>query len=142
MQARNQIEQRLGSVVKQSSLYQTEAWGMRSSPVFLNQVLLVDSKKAPFVLLNEILKIEASLDRIRQPEYANRTIDIDILYYHDLIINHPELTIPHPRISQRRFVLEPLAEIAPKVVHPVLQETNIQLLMQCTDPLAVTRMQV
>ena len=142
MQARNQIEQRLGSVVKQSSLYQTEAWGMQSSPAFLNQVLLIDSKKTPFALLNELLKIEASLERIRQSEYVNRTIDIDILYYHDLIINHSELIIPHPRISQRRFVLVPLAEIAPKAVHPVLQETNLQLLKKCTDPLAVTRMQV
>ena len=142
MQARNQIEEHLGSLVKQSSLYQTEAWGMHSSPAFLNQVLLIDSKKAPLVLLNEILKIEASLERIRQSEYANRTIDIDILYYHDLIINHPELTIPHPRISQRRFVLVPLAEIAPEVVHPVLQATNLQLLNHCTDPLTVTRLEV
>ena len=142
MQARNQIGQRLGSVIKQSSLYQTDAWGMQSSPAFLNQVLLINSNRAPLALLNEILLIETSLERIRQSEYVNRTIDIDILYYHDLVLNHPELTVPHPRISQRRFVLTPLAEIAPKAVHPVLQETNLQLLKQCTDPLMVTRLEV
>ena len=131
--AKKQLEQSIGAIETMSSLYQTEAWGMGQAPAFLNQVLLINSDQQPQQILQESLKIESGLGRIRQQSYVDRTIDIDILYHGDLVLNEPDLVIPHPRISQRRFVLTPLTEIAPEFVHPVLKKTNSQLLEQCQD---------
>ena len=131
--AKKQLVQSIGAIQTMSSLYQTEAWGMDQAPAFLNQVLLINSDQQPQKILQESLKIESGLGRIRQQSYVDRTIDIDILYYGDLVLNEPDLVIPHPRISQRRFVLTPLTEIAPEFVHPVLKKTNSQLLEQCQD---------
>ncbi len=139
-QARNLLTVHIGPILNQSSLYRTEAWGMEQSPAFLNQILLIQSKASPTEILEQILNIESSLGRVRQRHYVDRTIDIDIIYYNKLVLEQPDLVIPHPRISLRRFVLEPLVEIAPSFVHPVLQVTNSQLLKQCLDPLLVTRL--
>ena len=81
-----------------------------------------------------------SLGRKRAIGYRNRSLDVDILYFGDQMVKHPDLTIPHPRIAERRFVLEPLVEIAPNFVHPVLSKTNSQLLALCSDPLMVKRL--
>jgi len=138
VEARKQITQHLGPILQESSQYSTEPWGMSDSPTFLNQVLTIETVLEPLNILDKILKIEIGLGRNRKNGYQNRTIDIDLLYYGNLIFNHPELNIPHPRISARRFVLKPLAEIAPHFLHPVLRLTNQQLLDQCADSLSVT----
>ena len=139
-EAQQLLELRVGKVQNTSSVYSTEAWEMNDAPDFLNQVLLVNSSFEPLIVLKKILKIETDLGRARNAGYENRSMDIDILYYGDLILNHHELIVPHPRIPQRRFVLEPLAELAPEFVHPQLGLTNQQLLNQCTDPLMVSRL--
>ncbi len=132
------ISQQLAPISQESSRYRTEAWGMSDVPTFLNQVLVIDTVLKPLEILDKILKIEIMLGRNRQEGYRNRTIDIDLLYYGDMVFNHPDLSIPHPRIIERRFVLKPLVEIAPKFVHPVLGLSNLQLLDRCTDTLLVT----
>lgn len=134
------LEQQIGPVVSKSSIYCTEAWGMDNVPLFLNQVLMVNSGLKPITVLRTILKIEMSLGRKRAIGYRNRSLDVDILYFGDQMVKHPDLTIPHPRIAERRFVLEPLVEIAPNFVHPVLSKTNSQLLALCSDPLMVKRL--
>jgi 2-amino-4-hydroxy-6-hydroxymethyldihydropteridine diphosphokinase len=137
--ARVQLEQSLGKVCQASSIYKTQAWQMDGAPDFLNKVILIERSLKPLKVLEVILKIESGLGRIREG-YRNRSIDIDILYINSLILNHPDLTIPHPRISQRRFVLEPLVEIAPDFVHPISGLTNQQMLNQCRDQLKVSRL--
>ena len=137
--ARDHIGQAIGEIIRKSSVYTTEAWGMESAPVFLNQVLQISTSLSSQDLMTEILKIESKMGRTRDSEYQNRIIDIDILYYDDLICDTPWLTIPHPRISERRFVLEPFLELAAELIHPVLKLTTRELLDQCKDPLSVKK---
>ena len=126
-----------GKVMLASSVYETAAWGMEDQGAFLNQVLQIRTELEPRALLEAILQIETTLGRKREQRYGPRTIDIDILFFNDAVVDLPGLHIPHPRIPERRFVLEPLAEIAPHMVHPVLHRTMTELLALCTDPLAV-----
>jgi 2-amino-4-hydroxy-6-hydroxymethyldihydropteridine diphosphokinase len=127
----------IGALIKSSSIYETEAWGPIEQPLFLNQVLVVETELSPTALLNHLLLIEQLMGRNRDIPMGPRTIDIDILYYNNEIINSPMLTIPHPRISERNFVLLPLTEIAPDFLHPVLHKNNALLLKECGDSLAV-----
>jgi 2-amino-4-hydroxy-6-hydroxymethyldihydropteridine diphosphokinase len=138
-QARTNIEHICGQLLQVSSLYETAPWGKTDQADFLNQVLLIETKCNPRELLKAILQIEEKGGRIRTEKNAPRTIDIDILFYDRLIIDEPGLSIPHPRIADRRFVLEPLDEISPEFVHPVLYKTIHQLLLECTDELAVKK---
>jgi 2-amino-4-hydroxy-6-hydroxymethyldihydropteridine diphosphokinase len=138
-QARTNIELICGQVILISSLYETAPWGKPDQSDFLNQVLLVETILDPLALLKAILFIEKTGGRVRSEKNAPRTIDIDILFYDRLVLNEPGLSIPHPRIAARRFVLEPLAEISPDFVHPVLEKTISQLLLECTDELAVKK---
>jgi len=139
-QARSKIELFCGRVLQISSLYETAPWGKADQPDFLNQVLLIDTELDPQSLLKQLLSIEESLGRKRTVRNAPRTIDIDILFYDQWMVKEPGLEIPHPRIAERRFVLEPLHEISPEFLHPVLKKTIGQLLLECTDELAVKKM--
>jgi 2-amino-4-hydroxy-6-hydroxymethyldihydropteridine diphosphokinase len=138
-QARTNIELICGRVLQISSLYETAPWGNANQSDFLNQVLLVDTELSPESLLKAILSIEENLGRRRTVKNAPRTIDIDILFYDRLVMKEPGLIIPHPRIADRRFVLEPLNEISPGLLHPLLKKTIHQLLQECTDELAVKK---
>jgi len=134
------IAAKAGQVGKSSSLYETEAWGMRDQPAFLNQVLVLFTKLDPRQLLSIILDIEHQMGRERTQKFGPRAIDIDILFYNEAIIDEPGLTIPHPQLHLRKFTLEPLHEIAPSLVHPVLNKTITDLLKDCPDPLAVKKL--
>jgi 2-amino-4-hydroxy-6-hydroxymethyldihydropteridine diphosphokinase len=132
------IEQRCGPILKRSFFYETAAWGMDGEPDFINQLLLIKTELDPEKLLSILLGIESEMGRTRQQIYASRDIDIDILYYNDIVYHSASLTIPHPRISQRKFALVPLAEIAPELVDPVLSINMTKLLNRCNDTLEVT----
>ena len=124
-----------------SAVYETAAWGITEQPDFWNQVVVLETDLQPEPLLKAILAIEQSLGRERDLRWGARTLDVDILYYNEQIIETPALSVPHPQIANRRFTLAPLAEIAPDFVHPVLKITQLQLLDACTDPLPVRRLE-
>jgi 2-amino-4-hydroxy-6-hydroxymethyldihydropteridine diphosphokinase len=122
------------TLVGYSQIYETEVWGgVATSGNFLNQVVLIHTQMDPLVLLEVIQGIEEQLGRTREQHWGDRTIDIDILYFGSEIWNTPTLSIPHPYLAQRRFVLQPLAEILPKKIHPILKKTTLVLLAECTD---------
>lgn len=137
-QARELIEQRLGSIQTQSQVYETGAWGKTDQPDFLNQVLLISTTHSPEELITNILSIEEQMGRIRTERNAPRIIDIDILFYNNEVIDQPHLHIPHKEIPNRRFVLTPLNEIAPDLIHPYLNKSIMTLLSECRDNLSVT----
>ncbi len=120
-----------------SGLYQTAAWGLADQPDFYNQVIELETALDPATLMQTLLTIETRLGRIRTVKMGPRTIDIDILLFGSEVINTNLLTVPHPFLPVRRFALMPLAEIAPAVVHPVLQKTVLQMLADCPDQLNV-----
>jgi 2-amino-4-hydroxy-6-hydroxymethyldihydropteridine diphosphokinase len=132
-QAVSLIGERVGRVMVQSSLYETAPWGVTNQPAFLNQVLMVETGLEPEAVLTQTQAIEQALGRVRHEHWGARTIDIDLLYYEQLIWQSPTLTLPHPFLHQRRFTLVPLAEIAPDFVHPVFKEKTLKLLDNCTD---------
>ncbi|HMO40297.1 MAG TPA: 2-amino-4-hydroxy-6-hydroxymethyldihydropteridine diphosphokinase [Saprospiraceae bacterium] len=120
--ARERIATELGPVQRVSSLYETPPWGITDQPDFLNQALEVRTTLEPEAVLQIILTIEQDMGRQRLRKWGERLIDIDILLYDDLVLTSEQLTIPHPFLHQRDFVLAPLAEIAPTAIHPVFQE--------------------
>jgi len=138
-QARFGIAERVGVILQASGLYQTEPWGIRDQPDFLNQALLVTTGLSPFAVLDAVKKIEKTLGRMEVLRWGERIIDIDILFYEDLVLESPALTIPHPRLHERNFALAPLAEIAPDFRHPVFEKTVAVLLEECGDGLEVVR---
>ncbi|MBC7916158.1 MAG: 2-amino-4-hydroxy-6-hydroxymethyldihydropteridine diphosphokinase [Pyrinomonadaceae bacterium] len=135
------INSDIGKPIKISSVYKTAAWGNTDQPEFLNQVIYLKSNVSATELLKRVLRIEEILDRKRIKHWGARTIDIDILFYGDEVINEPNLTIPHKLLHQRRFVLMPLSEIEPDFIHPVLNTTIAELLLKLTDDLSVKKIE-
>jgi len=137
----DEIERRCGAVLSRSSLYETAAWGVENQPDFYNQALLLETETAPESLMQTLLDIETFMGRVRTEHMGPRVIDIDILFVEGQIIQTDILQSPHPRMAQRRFVLEPLAEIAPDAVDPLTHKTVATLLAECSDPLEVHKLQ-
>ncbi len=124
-------------LVRASSIYETEAWGIQDQPTFLNQVILIETDILPFRLLDEVLAIEKRMGRMRREKWKERLIDIDILFYDELVIESERLSIPHPFIQERNFVLVPMVEIAPDHCHPKFKLNMTELLELSKDPLEV-----
>lgn len=119
------LAERVGDVLALSDLYETEPWGFASENTFLNAALILETSYSPVELLEATQQIEREMGRTEKSNgvYHDRIIDIDLLMYDDWVVQTPELTLPHPLMQERKFVMEPLAEIASAVVHPVLGET-------------------
>lgn len=130
------------TIIERSSVYETEPWGNNEQPAFLNMMLQIATTLAPDALMQRLLDIEHQMGRKRIQKYGPRTIDIDILFFDDLVYQSTLVSIPHPHIQERRFVLEPMCELAASKKHPVLNKTMYELLMSCEDPLAVKRLSI
>ena len=131
------IEERIGNVVSLSAFYATAPWGCSSENSFLNAAVCVETTLLPLQVLEETQRIERELGRTEKSVnglYADRLIDIDLLLYDDRVMDAEGLILPHPLMTERRFVMEPLSEIAPDVVHPVLHKTMKELFISSFSP--------
>jgi len=138
-QALANIEKSCGRILQQSSVYETAPWGNHDQPNFLNLAISLQTNLKPRELMQEILRIEESMGRKRLEKYGPRTIDIDILFFNECIIDEPGLRIPHPEIPNRRFALVPLDEIASGLIHPLFHKSIHELLSECSDELDVKK---
>ena len=142
-QASNLIEKRIGKIVLNSSVYETEPWGFTDSGFFLNKVVCLDFSPEPEILLENLIQIEIDMGRKRTgSQYVSRLIDLDILFYEDRIIESRNLEIPHPKLHLRKFTLIPLKELFQNFVHPKLGKTINELLEACNDPLVVKKYKI
>ncbi len=133
-QAEERIAKYIGKILQSSSIYESEAIGFEAETNFLNKVILIETKFTALNILSNIHIIENKLGRVRNTlGYTSRTLDIDILYFNDDIINSDLLTVPHARLHERRFTLLPLTEIAPDFINPALKLTNKKLFEICSD---------
>ena len=140
-EAIEQIGEHIGKILNSSSVYETAPWGFDAETDFLNMATEVETELSPPDLLKRIFEIESKLGRERtQDRYSSRIIDIDILFYDDLIVDQKGLKIPHRLIHERRFVLAPLCEIAPDLVHPILKKSIRVLLEECRDRTKITKL--
>jgi 2-amino-4-hydroxy-6-hydroxymethyldihydropteridine diphosphokinase len=121
-------------LVRVSKIYETAAWGGVAKADFLNQLAIIRTEKNPEEVLEIIQEIEVDLGRIREEPWGDRTMDIDILYFGNQVMASERLTIPHPYISERRFILVPLVELLPDKIHPIRNKTSVQMLEECEDP--------
>jgi 2-amino-4-hydroxy-6-hydroxymethyldihydropteridine diphosphokinase len=134
------INTQVGTIVQFSSIYETEPWGFVADLSFFNQVVLVQTNLKPRHLLETVLEIEKEFGRKRNSDhYESRSIDIDILFYEDKVINESDLEIPHPKIQERMFVLKPMMEISPDMFHPELKKNILQLYNECSDSFSVEK---
>ena len=125
---------KIGKIKKQSALYETEPWGFSDRENFFNQAICLETFLSPPELLAELLKIETSIGRKRHAkQWVAREIDIDIIFYDNLVLSGEFLTIPHPLLKKRKFVLTPLKEIAPSFIHPIFGKNITDLLKECSD---------
>jgi 2-amino-4-hydroxy-6-hydroxymethyldihydropteridine diphosphokinase len=132
-QAVKLLQKQCGDITARSYIYETAPWGNTQQASFLNQALELHTRYEAKDLMFWLLKIEEKMGRVRLEKYGPRIIDIDILLFNDEVYNTIELTIPHKELQNRRFVLQPLSEIAPLLLHPVLKKSVQQLLAECTD---------
>lgn len=127
----HKIEERIGKIVSLSAFYATAPWGFTSDNAFLNAAVCAETSLPPLEILSITQSVEQEMGRTHKSvngEYKDRVIDIDLLLYDDLILDTPTLKLPHPLMQERRFVMEPLAEIAPDLVHPILKKKMRELL--------------
>ena len=135
------LNDKIGKVIAISSLYETAAWGKADQPAFLNQAVSLETRLTALEVLERALSIEHELGRVRKDKWGERLIDIDLILFGYEIINIPDkLQVPHPHMQDRKFVMEPLAEIAPEVIHPLLGETMLDICRNITDPLEVKKL--
>lgn len=139
LQAAQLLEASGIAIVKKSSLYSTAPWGNTLQNDFLNQVWLAQTGLQPSALLQKLKETEKRLGRTDNRQWKPRPLDIDILFYNDLILADEALKIPHPYLAERKFVLVPLAEIFPEMIHPKTKKTVIQMLDECIDNSVVKR---
>ncbi|WP_061310280.1 2-amino-4-hydroxy-6-hydroxymethyldihydropteridine diphosphokinase [Clostridium botulinum] len=121
------MEERGMKIIKVSSIYETEPYGVLDQDSFLNGVVKIETNLTPEDLIGELLNIEKQLDRVRERRWGPRTIDLDIIFYDDLIINEKDLVIPHKDMENREFVLKPLCDIDENFIHPVLKKSVREL---------------
>ena len=132
-EAIDKIDIIIGKVVQKSSIYETKSWGFNSNN-FYNICILLESTLTPELILNKILTIEKDMGRLKTTDqYSDRCIDIDILFFDNRIVNSKSLEIPHPRIQLRKFVLTPMLELTPDLIHPILNKSIRQLELECVD---------
>ncbi|WP_183875950.1 2-amino-4-hydroxy-6-hydroxymethyldihydropteridine diphosphokinase [Pedobacter sp. AK017] len=139
-EAIEQIDKRIGQVFLTSAFYETSAWGKEDQPAFLNVAVGVNTALSPIQVLEMVLQIELDLGRVRHEKWGSRLIDIDIVLFGSKIVdNGSQLQIPHPQMQHRKFVLVPLAEIAPDSIHPVFKLTVSEILERLSDNLSVSK---
>lgn len=137
------IQTEAGQVFAKSSVYETAAWGKTDQPSFLNQAIGIKADLEPLQLLEILLSIEQKMGRVRLERWGERLIDIDIIFYGDVIIqDNNHLHLPHPEMHRRRFVLEPLNEIAENFIHPIFKEKISSILTNLSDELTVEKITI
>lgn len=139
-EAMMELEQKVGKIIRHSSIYETAAWGKTDQEPFLNQAIELETELSAEDLMSTLLSIETNLGRTRTEQFGPRTIDIDILLYDNIIQQCAHVTLPHPQLHNRRFALEPLSELIPEYRHPLLGQRIRDLLDTCNDPLPVHKM--
>ncbi len=137
--AKDLMSKQCGTIIKESSIYQTAAWGLTDQPDFLNQVIILSTSLNPETLIRSLLSVEETMGRKRSIKFGPRIIDLDILLIDDFLIESELLTVPHPALQKRKFALIPLNEVAPDLLHPVDNKTINQLLTDCKDELVVQK---
>ncbi|MDB5142562.1 MAG: folK [Mucilaginibacter sp.] len=139
-QAMEHIEADVAPILKRSSIYETQSWGKTDAPNYLNQVIQLNTELPAQIILQKILHVENVLGRKREEKWGSRIIDIDILFYGTDIIEGLGLNVPHPELHHRMFTLAPLSEIAPDLIHPVLNKSIFDLKNELKDNLHVKKL--